>query len=49
MKIQVTSNAAITKRNEKQYVRLQLSITGTQEPSDSFSDKVPPDILLMMQ
>ena len=36
-----TLNIAITEKNEKQYVRLQLSILGTQE---AFSNKVDPDI-----
>ena len=35
------SNVAITEKNEKQHVRLQLSIPGTQE---AFPDKVAPDI-----
>ena len=38
---EITSNVAISEKNEKQYVRLQLSITGTQE---AFLDKVAPDI-----
>ena len=38
---EITSNVAISEKNEKQYVRLQLSITGTQE---AFLDKVTPDI-----
>ena len=38
---EVTSNVAITKKNEKQYLRLQLSIPGTQRV---FSDKVTPNI-----
>ena len=38
---EVTLNVAITKKNGKQYVRLQLSIPGTQ---GAFSDKVTPDI-----
>ena len=38
---EVTSNFAITERNEKQYVRLKLTIPGTQR---TFSDKVVPDI-----
>ena len=40
-KRQVTSNVAITKKNEKQYLRLQLSIPGTQRV---FSDKVTTNI-----
>ena len=37
----MTSNVAITKKNEKQYLRLQLSIPGTQSV---FSDKVTTNI-----
>ena len=38
---QVTSNVAIAEKNEKQYVRLQLTIPRTH---GTFSDKVTPDI-----
>ena len=38
---EVTSDVAITEKNEKQYVRLQLIIPGTQ---GAFLDKVTPDI-----
>ena len=38
---EVTSNVVIAKKNEKQYVRLQLSIPGTQR---GFLDKFAPDI-----
>ena len=37
---EVTSNVTITKKKEKQFVRLQLSIPRTQ---GTFSDKVAPD------
>ena len=37
----VTSNVAIAEKNWKQYVRLPLSISGTQ---GAFLDKVIPDI-----
>ena len=38
---EVMSNVAIAGKNEKQFVRLQLSIPGTQR---AFLDKVNPDI-----
>ena len=41
LKQEVTLNIVITEKNEKQFVRLQLSIPGTQ---GAFSDKVTPDI-----
>ena len=37
----MTSNVVINEKNEKQYVRLQPSIPGTQ---GAFLDKVTPDI-----
>ena len=37
----MTSNVSITEKNEKRYVKLPLSIPGTQ---GAFSDKVVPDI-----
>ena len=37
----MTLNIAITEKNEKQYVRLQLSLPRTQE---AFSEKAAPDI-----
>ena len=39
--LESTTNVMITKKNEKQYIRLQLSIPGTQ---GAFLDKVAPDI-----
>ena len=46
MKIQeVASNVAITKKNEKQYVRLQLNIPGIQ---GAFPYKVAPNIMILL-
>ena len=44
---QVTSNVAITEKNEKRYVRqiIQLSTPGTQ---GEFSDKVTPDVMVLL-
>ena len=38
---EVTSNVAIIEKNEKQYIKLQPNIPGTQ---GAFSRKVAPDI-----